>query len=74
MLIIPRSSGPRRHARAVFILGIACLVLAILWTRIADTLATSMGPDARDTVRGLLYGLSFGLLLVSLFARRRLRE
>jgi hypothetical protein len=48
--------------KAMFILGLVFMILANAWPRLLHT-TFGLGPDWVDGVRGLLFGISFGLLL-----------
>jgi hypothetical protein len=71
MLILSSTPRSLRHSRAVLILGLSVLVLAIAWPKLADALNLSMTADSRDTVHGFLFGFSFGLLVLWLLVRAR---
>jgi flagellar biosynthesis protein FliR len=74
MLLTSTSKSSPRPVRAVFIVGLTFLVLALVWPMLADAANLSMSGDARDTVHGFLFGLAFGLLLLWLFVRARARR
>lgn len=74
MLILASSSKSLRYSRAVLILGLAFLVLAIAFPKLADDVNLPLTADSRDTVHGFLFGVSFGLLLLWIAVRARQRR
>ena len=60
-----------KNPRALMSIGMACLLPALLWPRFVHP--TAAGLDLADFVRGVLFGLSFGMNLwsVALTARQR---
>lgn len=74
MLLTSTPDSSPRPVRAVFILGLVFLVLALVWPMLADAVNLSLSVDARDTVHGFLFGIAFGLLLLWIYVRARARR
>lgn len=70
--MILRNRMNAKAPQAIMSIGMLCLILALVRPRFLH-LATNLGPDWTDGLRGLLFGLSIGLNLVSvsLSARQR---
>jgi NhaP-type Na+/H+ or K+/H+ antiporter len=74
MLLTSTPHSSPRARRAVFMLGLVFLVLALVWPMLADAGNLSLSGDARDTVHGFLFGVAFGLLLLWIYVRARSRR
>jgi hypothetical protein len=63
----------RINAIALVPIGMLFLILALVWPRLLPV-ATALGPDWNDALRGFLFGLSIGLNLVAVFLLARQRR
>jgi hypothetical protein len=62
----------RKNPAALLTIGLSCLVLGVLWPEIAPH-TTSIGLNTSHFIRGVLFGLSIGMNLMSLVIARRQR-
>lgn len=62
-----------KDPKAMMSIGMVCLVVALLWPRFLP-LTGNMGPNWIDGVRGLLFGMSIGMNLMSLTLMARQRR
>lgn len=65
------SLGKRlKDPKHMMLMGVSCVALANIWPRFLH-LTFNLGPDFIDAVRGLLYGLGIGLMLLSVRLKSR---
>jgi hypothetical protein len=63
----------RKNPSTFMAMGMSCLVLGVLWPNIVPHIG-SIGFNASHFIRGVLFGMSFALNLMSIVITRRQRR
>jgi len=67
-----RLNNRRKNPAALMTIGMSCLVLGVLWPDIVPHIA-NVGPNLSHFLRGLLFGVSLAMNLMSIVISRRQR-
>ena len=62
----------RKNPGALMTMGMSCLVLGVLWPNIVPHIA-GIGPNAGHFLRGVLFGVSIAMNLMSIVIAKRQR-
>lgn len=62
----------RKNPAALMTMGMSCLMLGVLWPNIVPHIA-GIGPNASHFLRGVMFGVSIAMNLMSIVIARRQR-